>query len=722
MYLFKYQSFCIFLICLQFPIIIVGDYNGYRASLPRDNLPQNTHPFIKPYYHSINDYENQNYNYWYENKPLPHYHGNVPITIHQHYTQEEHFIDDETYVTDPPGFSLTKYKQENLQKLSINKNNNYSSTKIDKSQLPKARLSGSESFDGKDTTPQQIIDRNKLTKSEEKLLKEIEEEIAMEEEKKGKSVNSIVNDISKGNNKPENNMNEITKEKSTNKIVDDITTNEEYKKIKSENNINAGTQDKSTNLVVEDITDDGLKRDKGKVTTDLIGTSISTIKSAEKFDGFAKYPPGTQPDPFSHLPKVSTSANTYTENGDKKESKYKTTFGNEVNINEPDNDKNQGSDYMDDLDKMSTGEKRPTTSTPKKYISKEKAGNDYDLISYDNKKTSYGEEENADFFTDETKKPKTKMQLEKQKHFEEEKKEYETTYTSSKKTSDKLKCCPCCGPSTLSPNILLPTTLSPRISPKYEFTQLISNPQIPVQSSILQSSYASSYIPTGAELAARYGVPYPSMVSQGKSCGSPSIPCIQIPYIPPPCCITPPPPCCLPTIPCCPKINISCCPQSAICCEPNQNQYQQPRTSCNSCKSKTIMKYRSKRNTCLPCKYNKRSKRSDFFKTINPDIDQHLRVKRFGCIPCLHRRVKRTPLKSNCQTCSGNGNIRAKRSINCTLCTAGKLTIPSRSKRDTIYDSPGYDNIFNCDKSCCDYSRCNELSAKPLQSKKKNLN
>uniref|UniRef100_A0A0K0E9S3 Uncharacterized protein n=1 Tax=Strongyloides stercoralis TaxID=6248 RepID=A0A0K0E9S3_STRER len=703
MYFIKYQLFYIFLLCFQFSTIIIGDYSGYQASLPRDNFPQKTHPFVEPYYHSRNDYENHNYDFWYENKPLPHYHGNVPITIHQHYLQEEHFIDDESYVTDPPGFSLTKYKQNNLQKLSTNKNNNFSHFK--KNQLPKARLSGSESFNGKNNFSQPNTIKNQLTKSEEQLLKEIENEIAIEEKKK---------------------------EKSTNLIVEDITSKEENRK-------------------------------KGKITTDLVGTSISTIKSTEDYENFAKLPPGTQPDPFSHLPKVPIPANTYFENDGKKESKYKTIFENdgkkenkyktifenEVNIIEPDNDKNQGSDYMDDLDKMSTEDKKPLTSTPPttttKKILNEKVGNDYDLISYENKKTTYGEEDNADFFASETNKSKLTTNLEKSQYIGENKEneENETIFPSNKKESDKIKkCCPCCdlstpspntlSPNTLSPNTLLPNTLSPNtlspntLSPKtlsqYEFTQFISNRQGFIPASTSQNNYGSSYIPTGAELAARYGVPYPSMVSEGKSCGPPSIPCIGIPYIPPPCCLSPPPKCCLPTIPCCPKIQVSCCPQTAICCEPNHIQYQQSKTSCNSCKSKTIMKYRSKRNTCLPCKYNKRSKRFDLFNTIYPEINQHLRVKRFGCIPCFHKRVKRTPLKSNCQTCSGNGNMRTKRTINCTLCTAGKLSVLNRNKRDTIYDSPGYDNIFNCDKSCCDYSRCDELSAKPLQPKKKNLN
>uniref|UniRef100_A0A0K0G2H9 Uncharacterized protein n=1 Tax=Strongyloides venezuelensis TaxID=75913 RepID=A0A0K0G2H9_STRVS len=704
MYFSKYQFlYTILVISLQFFYIVIGDYNGYQASLLRTDVPQqNTKSFVKPYYHSSNEYEQRNHEFWYENKPMPHYHGNEPIIIHQHYSEDENFIDDNSYVTDPPGFSLQKHKQETYRKL--NNNNNL------KPHYPKIKLGASETFDGKEQTSQKTTYNNKLTKSEEKLLKEIEDEIAMEEKTGGKK----------------------------------------------------------SSIVVEDTKNSGENKKNGKV-------------SAEIEKEFAKFPPGTQPDPLPHLPKVPQPSNTYFgdeekeskatfenkgkkgkeykgtfenhgeigkeykgpyENKDKKGKEYKSVFENEVDISEKDMDKYKGPDYMDDLDKMSTGdgaEKIPTTTTAR-YTSTEKiSGNDYDLISNNNRKPTYGKEEDEEYYTSGKNKlpsyngkgktyEKTTVEeeiytndkdfptpyMEKIKSLEKttENEEYNPSYT---KESGKKKCCACCS-SVVKPQI---------VSSRQEFIQQIQSPQVPVlvaqtgyipqiPSSRIPSPPSTSYIPTGAELSARYGVPYPSMVSQGQSCGSLSIPCAPIPYIPPPCCIAPPPKCCLPTIPCCPKVQISCCPQTPICCQPNLLQLQGPRTSCGTCKSKTMIKLRSKRNTCLPCK--KRSKRSDVFETVYRDVDHHHRVKRLSCIPCLQRRVKRTPLNSNCKTCFGNGNTRSKRTINCTLCRGG--TSVGRSKRDAFYDSPGYDNVFDCDKSCCDYSKCDELTAKPLKLKK----
>uniref|UniRef100_A0A0N4ZSI7 GATA-type domain-containing protein n=1 Tax=Parastrongyloides trichosuri TaxID=131310 RepID=A0A0N4ZSI7_PARTI len=799
---------------------ILADYSHYAASqLARPGNQLSSPQYIQPYYHSANDYENRNYEFWYENKPMPHYHGSVPIVIHQHYTQTEQFVDDDSYITDPPNFSLKKAKKTTQKLLKTIENSSYNENSItktyndpsnlrtsgpkinedmktndydkltnlkttgsqinanifeitshpkppgkrinedtkindydnplnlnppvsktytnsfDKVSHPKPpgtrinddikintfnkplnptipgsrtgdylddgypdillpKVDASKSFTGKEPSSHKTIVQKQLTKSEEKLLKEIEDEITMEDNKKGKSIS-----------------------------IEDITLTKNVK----ENNV---------------FGDENYKKNK-KVTTDIIGTSVTSIKSLEKNTKYGNLAPGTQPNPMPNLPKVSTSGNTY--NNKEKSDENKTIFGNEITNIEPDNDKNLGSDYMDDLDKMSTREGKTLApfSSSNYGKSKENVGVDYDLISKpsNNKKSSNEHKESGDFFDEndnlfETKKytgsNKDRKTNVEPSFIKERKTNVETSFPNDDKFGSNKKCCACCKKDILTSEIS---------SPRNDFTQVVRNPSGPVPILTNTGPYGNNgldinnrpfsnnvanivtqpYIPTGAELAARYGVPYPSMVSQGGSCGSLAIPCIPIPYIPPPCCITPPPKCCLPTIPCCPKIEVSCCAQKAICCQPVPSQYQQQRTSCGACNSKTLTKYRTKRNTCLPCKNKNRSKRSDFLETLYSDVNHHERVKRFGCIPCLHRRAKRTPFNSNCQSCTGNG--RSKRSINCSLCNnRSSPTILNRLKRESSMETYGYDNIFNCDKSCCDYSKCNEINAKPLKGQMKMKN
>uniref|UniRef100_A0A0N5B9M1 BURP domain-containing protein n=1 Tax=Strongyloides papillosus TaxID=174720 RepID=A0A0N5B9M1_STREA len=776
MYFSKYQFlYIILVISLQFFYIVVGDYNGYQASLLRTDVPQNTKSFVKPYYHSSNEYEQRNHEFWYENKPMPHYHGSVPIIIHQHFTEDENFIDDNSYVTDPPGFSLKKHKQETYQKLSNNKNI--------KPQYPKIKLSGSETFDGKEQTTQKTTYNNKLTKSEEKLLKEIEDEIAMEEKTGGKKSNIVVEDTKNSGENKKNGKVSAEMEKEFAKFPPGTQPDPlpHLPKVPQPSNTYFGDEEKESKGTFENKGKNGKEykgtfenhgeigkeykgtfENHGEIGKEYKGTFENHGEIGKEYKGtfenhgeIGKEHKGTfenhgeiwkeHKGTFENHGETGKEFKGSYESKGKKGKEFKSVFENEVDIIEKDMDKNKGPDYMDDLDKMSTGDVEKIPTTTARYTSIEKiSGNDYDLISNNNRKPTYGKEEDEEYYTSgknklpsHNRKGKTYEKItveeklytsdndfptpymEKIKSLEKttENEEYNPSYT---KGSGKKKCCACCS-SAVRPQIG---------SPRQEFIQQIQGPQGPVlvsqtgyipqipsslPSSRIPSPPSTPYIPTGAELAARYGVPYPSMVSQGQSCGSPSIPCAPIPYIPPPCCIAPPPKCCLPTIPCCPKIQIPCCPQTPICCQPNLLQLQEPRTTCGTCKSKTMIKLRSKRNTCLPCK--KRSKRSDLFETIYRDVDHHHRVKRLGCIPCLQRRVKRTPLNSNCKTCFGNGNTRSKRTINCTLCRGG--TSVGRSKRDAFYDSPGYDNVFDCDKSCCDYSKCDELTAKPLKSKKK---
>lgn len=84
-------------ILIQFIFVIVLSivWNGEVVAM--DEEPYSKDPVVlKPVYHPMNLYEAESYNYWHENKPMPHQHGIEPPegNLHQHfakYNDNEHF-------------------------------------------------------------------------------------------------------------------------------------------------------------------------------------------------------------------------------------------------------------------------------------------------------------------------------------------------------------------------------------------------------------------------------------------------------------------------------------------------------------------------------------------------------------------------------------------------------------------------------------------------------
>ncbi|KAI1703384.1 hypothetical protein DdX_14923 [Ditylenchus destructor] len=192
------------------------------------------------------------------------------------------------------------------------------------------------------------------------------------------------------------------------------------------------------------------------------------------------------------------------------------------------------------------------------------------------------------------------------------------------------------------------------------------------------------------------------------NCGSPGC-CSQPPV---PCCPRLPT-CCLPQLPCCPRIQIPCCPVQPVCCQPLQ--------SCGVCRSAAHRALRTKRFGCIPCAGRKKR------EVDLSDEESHARVKRLGCIPCLHKeRVKRQSL--TCQKCTPFVTqlvSRVKRSLSCTSCRTKVERAKRQAEISEFYQTrvaisssndssitkrgiseSGYDPIFQCDKSCCDYGKC----------------
>ncbi|KAI1709580.1 hypothetical protein Ddc_13831 [Ditylenchus destructor] len=188
----------------------------------------------------------------------------------------------------------------------------------------------------------------------------------------------------------------------------------------------------------------------------------------------------------------------------------------------------------------------------------------------------------------------------------------------------------------------------------------------------------------------------------------------------PGCCSQPPvpccprlPTCCIPQLPCCPRIQIPCCPVQPVCCQPLQ--------PCGVCRSAAHRALRTKRFGCIPCAGRKK-------REVNlNDEESHARVKRFGCVPCLHKeRAKRQSL--TCQKCTPFVTqlvSRVKRSLSCTSCRTKVERAKRQAEVDEFYKTKvatsssndssttkrgisesGYDPIFQCDKSCCDYGKC----------------
>uniref|UniRef100_A0A7E4ZZK4 Uncharacterized protein n=1 Tax=Panagrellus redivivus TaxID=6233 RepID=A0A7E4ZZK4_PANRE len=245
----------------------------------------------------------------------------------------------------------------------------------------------------------------------------------------------------------------------------------------------------------------------------------------------------------------------------------------------------------------------------------------------------------------------------------------------------------------------------------------------------------------------------PSGGGCGGGCGG-TVLCGAPPIVgtPPQCCPTAPlpccprlPTCCLPQLPCCPKIEIPCCPPIQVCCQPLNFG------GCGGgCRSKAVVRVRTKRLGCLPC--IGRKKRDAFTDAEEP----HIRQKRLNCIPCLARQKRQA--QNNCQKCNPlmqHVVSRVKRSFSCSACATHKervkrqaaisdyyrgniaganrncqvcntLPLPHSMKKRSISpaqndflarvkrgDDTGYDPLFKCDAGCCDFTKC--IRSKPLR-------
>ncbi|CAJ0594876.1 unnamed protein product [Cylicocyclus nassatus] len=280
--------------------------------------------------------------------------------------------------------------------------------------------------------------------------------------------------------------------------------------------------------------------------------------------------------------------------------------------------------------------------------------------------------------------------------------------------------------------------------PSLPFSQPQSSPQLPLSlpSPQFTSQYSAPALgysgggPIGASSFGGFGgcpcpVPQQPCCAPVQPCCIRPLPCCPAPppmqccpqppvcCQPPPCCPPPPPPV-IPTIPTCFRPCPSCpcrrrlhrslrmkrspglnrgCQQCTAAGQPKLTARMKRQancracdnslasifaplstaSSCSSCKRSDHYAARVKRMGCLPC--GGRKKR-------DVEEEHYRRVKRtLGCMPCSGRK-KRSPMQSNCKQCSNLGQVfqRFKRTI----------------VEDTIYGS--------CDKSCCDYTRCNEVS------------
>ncbi|KAI6239887.1 hypothetical protein M3Y99_00521100 [Aphelenchoides fujianensis] len=186
-------------------------------------------------------------------------------------------------------------------------------------------------------------------------------------------------------------------------------------------------------------------------------------------------------------------------------------------------------------------------------------------------------------------------------------------------------------------------------------------------------------------------------------------------------------------LPCCPRIEF-CCPQQPLCCQP---------TGCGVCRSRALRARRVKRTGCVSCAGRKK-------RDVLDEI--HVRRKRLGCVPCLRRRKREQPQCANCSpftrqlvsrvkrsflsTCSpcANRKARAKREAEIAVFHV-RAQADTRTRRATSQSSATsdwrrlvgkravdpaadleYDSPLQCDRSCCDYSKC--LKSKPLTGRK----
>uniref|UniRef100_A0A915EIP9 Uncharacterized protein n=1 Tax=Ditylenchus dipsaci TaxID=166011 RepID=A0A915EIP9_9BILA len=148
---------------------------------------------------------------------------------------------------------------------------------------------------------------------------------------------------------------------------------------------------------------------------------------------------------------------------------------------------------------------------------------------------------------------------------------------------------------------------------------------------------------------------------------------------------------------------------------------------------------------------DKGSEKSGFSKQNGPeDDDQQSPSKNVGLVStavvlnillnqnlllalvCLSRAVRaavvrmvkemgiKMDFRTSCQKCSIFGAqlvSRVKRSFSCNTCGTKFERVKRQTEIADFYEN-GYDPIFQCEKSCCDYNKC--VRSKPLQSNNKN--
>ncbi|KAI6234289.1 hypothetical protein M3Y99_00809900 [Aphelenchoides fujianensis] len=339
---------------------------------------------------------------------------------------------------------------------------------------------------------------------------------------------------------------------------------------------------------------------------------------------------------------------------------------------------------------------------------------------------------------------------------------YESSVTS---TSSKRPCCACCaeqaesaggghspatsktsGPSTSGPSTSAPSTsayvrppTSSYANPLTPFAPLTSLSSTGGQSGGPNGgggSYATSRSGGGGFYATNGGGGGGGCAGSGgfnAGCGSSACGCQQAPV---PCCPQLPT-CCvqlqLPQLPCCPRIEF-CCPQQPLCCQP---------TGCGVCRSRALRARRVKRTGCVSCAGRKK-------RDVLDEI--HVRRKRLGCVPCLRRRKREQPQCASCSPFTRQLVSRVKRSFlsTCSPCAGRKARAKreaeiaafhvraqtnTRTRREAstssltsewrrlvdkrAVDSAAdleYDSPLQCDRSCCDYSKC--LKSKPLNGRK----
>ncbi|KAI6234262.1 hypothetical protein M3Y99_00822400 [Aphelenchoides fujianensis] len=316
--------------------------------------------------------------------------------------------------------------------------------------------------------------------------------------------------------------------------------------------------------------------------------------------------------------------------------------------------------------------------------------------------------------------------------------EYESSVTS---TSTKRPCCACCaeqsesaggghspstskigghspsGPSTSAPSTsayVRPPTSS-YVNPLTPFAPLTSLTSTGSQNGGLNGGnnggggsyatspngsggpYATSRTGGGGFYATSGGGSGGGCAGLGSSgfnagCGSSACGCQQAPA---PCCPQLPT-CCvqlqLPQLPCCPRIEF-CCPQQPLCCQP---------TGCGVCRSRAVRARRVKRTGCVSCAGRKKR---DVLDEIH------------GCVPCLRRRKREQQQCASCSPFTRQLVSRVKRSFlsTCSPC-ANRRARAKREAEIAAFHDLEYDSPLQCDRSCCDYSKC--LKSKPLNGRK----